>query len=207
MLKKVVAVLLGLLMIATGTLAERTVVTSMASEVNPNHLISVAVDAKISGYDPIHHTVGVTILIPERYRPDEILSLKVGDGIYTQGREITIRSISEDEGYLVLNAGQEDEVYLFESVDLNYWIMDVNDNTWVELATVNVPMSDRLLFLDEINPVTGEGLLYSTVHNQAEFLAQMKVADDPGFDRRNVKAVFDETGELALIRRIYVPWQ
>ena len=206
-MKKCVVLLLGLLMITMGAWAERTVVTSMASEVNPNHLISVAVDAKISGYDPIHHTVGVTILIPERYRPDEILSLKVGDGIYTQGREITIRSISEDEGYLVLNAGQEDEVYLFESVDLNYWIMDVNDNTWVELATVNVPMSDRLLFLDEIDPVTGEGLLYPTVHNQAEFLAQMKVTDDPGFDRRNVKAVFDETGELALIRRIYVPWQ
>ncbi len=207
MLKKCVVLLLGLLMITMGAWAERTVVTSMASEVNPNHLISVAVDAKITGCDPIHHTVGVTILIPERYRPDEILSLKVGDGIYTQGREITIRSISEDEGYLVLNAGQEDEVYLFESVDLNYWIMDVNDNTWVELATVNVPMSDRLLFLDEIDPVTGEGLLYPTVHNQAEFLAQMKVTDDPGFDRRNVKAVFDETGELALIRRIYVPWQ
>ena len=35
----------------------------------------------------------------------------------------------------------------------------------------------------------------------------MNAADDPGFAIRNVEVVFDEQGELALIRRFYVPWQ
>ena len=118
-----------------------------------------------------------------------------------------IRSISDVDGYLVFNEGAEDEVYLFESVDLNYWIMDVNDNTWLELATVSVPASERFIFLDGIDPVTGEGLLHPTVHNLEGFLELLGAEDDPGFDIRNVMVIFDEHGELALIRRYYVPWQ
>jgi hypothetical protein len=35
----------------------------------------------------------------------------------------------------------------------------------------------------------------------------MDATDDLGFDIRNVMVAFDEHGELALIRRYYVPWQ
>jgi len=129
------------------------------------------------------------------------------DVIFTQGHEVTIRTISEKDGYLILNEGGQDEVYLFESVDMNYWIMDDNDNTWTEFAVVSVPFSEHLLFLDDIDPATGEALLTPTVHNKADFLAIMDKTDDPGFDIRNVMVAFDEHGELALIRRYYVPWQ
>ena len=187
------------------TAADRTVVTSIAAEINPENLVSVAVNAKITSCE--EGTCTMVLLIPERYRQDEILGLNAGDGIFTQGREVAVRTISEKDGYLVLNEGAEDEVYLFESVDMNYWIMDVNDNTWTELAMVTVPVSEHLLFLDDINPATGEALLTPTVHNKAGFLEMMDAADDPGFDIRNVMAVFDEHGDLAIIRRSYVPWQ
>ena len=141
------------------------------------------------------------------YDPEEINALKVGDAIWTEGREVEIRSITERDGYIVLNADTDDDVWLFESVDLNYWIMDVNDNTWLEFATVTVPASGHLLFLDGINPSTGESLLHPTVYNEEDFMTLMNSADDPGFDIRNVEVVFDENGELALIRRFYVPWQ
>ena len=70
-----------------------------------------------------------------------------------------------------------------------------------------VPASGRLLFLDGINPETGEALLHPAVHNRENLLTLMNAADDPGFAIRNVEVVFDEQGELALIRRFYVPWQ
>lgn len=185
--------------------ADRKVATSIAAEFNPEALVSVAANAKITACD--ENTCAITLLVQERYIPDEILSLKVGDGIYTQGHEVTIRTISEKDGYLILNEGEQDEVYLFESVDMNYWIMDDNDNTWTEFAVVSVPVSEHLLFLDDIDPATGEALLTPTVHNKADFLAMMDATDDPGFDIRNVMVAFDEHGELALIRRYYVPWQ
>jgi len=210
-MKKLTALILAALVLAGITGAaladEHTVVTALAAEVNPDHPVSVAVDAKITGYDSGSNTASVVILVPERYNPEEIMALKIGDAIYTQGREVEIRTISEVDGYLVLNEGADDEVYLFESVDLNYWIMDINDNTWTEFATISVPVAEHMLFLDEIDPATGAGLLNPTVHNKAEFLKIMKNPDDPGFDIRNVKAVFDEDGKLALVRRFYVPWQ
>lgn len=184
---------------------DRTVATSIAAEFNPETLVSVALNAKIKACD--ENTCTMIPLAPERYLPDEILSLKVGDGIFTQGREVTVRTISEKDGYLVLNDGEEDEVCLFESVDMNYWIMNDDDHTWTEFETVTVPISEHLLFLDDIDPGTGEALLTPTVHNKADFLAMTDAADDPGFDIRNVMAAFDDRGELALIRRSYVPWQ
>ena len=204
-MKKLVSILFVLLMSISAAFAERTVVTALAAEVNPDHPVSVAVDAKIEGYTDDQFTI--TILVPERYDPEEISALRVGDGIYTQGREVEIASIGYRDGYLVLNADTEDEVYLFESVDLNYWIEGINDNTWLELATITVPASDRMLFLDGIDPDTGIGLLHPTVHNKEAFLKCMNAPDDPGFDIRNVEIVLDEEGQLALIRRFYVPWQ
>ena len=218
--KKLTAILLAFLLTVTLAAAESTysgaeeadhasagctVVTALASEVNPEHLVSVAADVKVLSYADGQFTI--TVLVPERYDPEEIRALKIGDAIYTQGREIEVRSLSEQDGYLVLNADADDSVWLFESVDLNYWIMDVNDNTWTELATVTVPASGHFLFLDGIDPYTGESLLHPTVYNEEVFLTVMNTEEDPGFDIRNVEAVFDEKGELALIRRFYVPWQ
>ena len=204
-MKKWIVLVLCCLMLAGSASAEHTVATSLAIEIDPENLVSIAFDAKIEGYADGAFTV--TILVPERYDPEDIGALQVGDGIYTQGREVEIRSISDVDGYLVFNEGAEDEVYLFESVDLNYWIMDVNDNTWLELATVSVPASERFIFLDGIDPVTGEGLLHPTVHNLEGFLELLGAEDDPGFDIYNVEAVTDEEGKLAVIRRFYVPWQ
>ena len=56
--------------------ADRKIVTSIAAEFNPEALISVAVNAKITACD--ESTCAITLLVPERYIPDEILSLKVG---------------------------------------------------------------------------------------------------------------------------------
>ena len=185
--------------------AERTVVTAVAAEINPEEPVSVAADAKILTCDG--STCTVILLVPERYRPDEILSLRAGDAIFTRGREVDVHTLSERDGYLVLNAGEENEVCLYESSDLYYRIMEEDDHTWTELATVRVPVSERLLFLDGIDPSTGEALMIPAVHNKADFLAMMESKDDPGFDIRNVMIAFDDRGELALIRRYYVPWQ
>jgi len=185
--------------------AEHTVVTALAAEVNPDHLVSIAFDAKIRSYADGLFTI--TILVPEQYDPEEIAALKIGDGIYTEGREIEVKSIEDKDGYLVLNANTDDEVILFESIDRNYRIAKFNDNTWLELATVTVPAAEGFLFLDGIDLHSGETLLHPTVHNLTDFLEQMKSSDDPGFDIRNVEVVIDEEGKLAIIKRFYVSWQ
>ena len=184
-MKRLIPALLALLVLIGSASAERTVVTALASEINPDNLVSVAFDAKINACDD--GVFNITILVPERYDPEEIKALKVGDGIFTEGREIEIRSITDRDGYIVLNADTEDEVYLYESIDMNYWIADDNDNTWVEFPSITVRASDHFIFLDGINPSTGESLLHPTVYNMAGFLERMNSTDDSGFDIRNVE--------------------
>ncbi len=214
-MKKLIALMMTTLMLISAAGAENVssdpqnkghyVVTALAAEVNPEEIALVAFDAKITACDG--NTATITILVPERYDPEEIKGLGVGDGIYTEGQEVEIRDITEADGYIVFNKDSEDEVFLFDAGDFSYWIADDNDNRWLELATVTVPVAEKCVFLDGINPKTGETLIHPTVYNMEGFLELMKSADDPGFDIRNVEVVIDEDGKLAVIRRFYVPWQ
>ncbi len=204
-MKRLIPALLAFLLLMGSASAERTAVTALASEINPGNLTSVAFDAKINSY--ADGVFNITILVPERYDPEEIKALKVGDAIFTEGHEVEIKSIIDQDGSIVLNADTEDEVCLYESIDMNYWIADDNDNTWVEFPPIAVQASEHLIFLDGINPSTGESLLHPTVYNMAGFLERMNSTDDSGFDIRNVEVVIDEEGKLAVIKRFYVPWQ
>ena len=97
-MKRLIPALLALLVLIGSASAERTGVTALASEINPDNLVSVAFDAKINACDD--GVFNITILVPERYDPEEIKALKVGDGIFTEGREIEIRSITDRDGYM-----------------------------------------------------------------------------------------------------------
>ncbi len=191
------------------------IVTALASEINPEKLALSAVNARITAYLPDENSLMVELIVPERYDRDEVLNLDVGDVICTQGKEITVQSISQDEsGYLVINKGDyefsEDSVWLYESMDGSYQIADWHDNTWTVLAKRNVPVEDTLMFLDGIDPSSGETLPMPTVHSSKEFITMLEkesAGDGPGFASNNVYVAFNESGQLALIYRFYVSWQ
>ena len=189
-------------------------ITALASEIDPEHLASVSVYARITGYAADENKLTVAPLVPERYDGAELLSLVPGDAIYTQGQEIVVQTIGEQYGYIVINDGEyqfsEDSIWLYEDADGCYVISDWDDIRWITLAEVSVPVQDGLLFLDGINPSSGEILDMPTVHSAAEFLEMLKTeaeGEGPGFDARNVFVVFNTDGQLALIQRYYVPWQ
>ena len=192
-------------------------ITAVASEINPEHLASVIVNARITGYSPDENALTVELLVPETYDRDEVLSLAVGDAIYTQGQEVVIETLSEAYGYLVINdsefAFSEGSIWLYEQEDGNFAIDNWGDASWMILAELKAPVKESLLFLDGINPSSGESLSVPTVHNAADFLAMLKAENGegeeggPGFAANNAVVVFDDAGQLAMIQRYYVPWQ
>jgi len=70
---RLIPALLALLVLIGSASAERTVVTALASETNPDNLVSVAFDAKINACDD--GVFNITILVPERYDPEEIWAI------------------------------------------------------------------------------------------------------------------------------------
>ncbi len=208
-MKKAIAVLI--LLMLTVSAASANTITCIATEPYMDEFVKYASFARVHDYDSDTNMIELELMIPEIFGGDDVKGLKVGDAIYTGGKEVVIESISEENGHIVLNKGDyefsEGSVWLDEMADGTYRPTVYEDWMWMENARIEVPVSDSFLFLDMIDPASGECLDKPTVHNAAEFLAMQNNPEDPGFKAHNVWVVLDESGELAVVYRFYVPWQ
>ncbi len=208
-MRKLIALLVLLALAVSAASAET--ITAMATEPYMDEFVKYASFARVHDYDSDTHMIELELMIPETFAAGDIEGLKVRDAIYTGGKEVAIESIDKENGYIILNKGDyefsEGSVWLEEILDGNYRPTVYGDWTWMENARIEVPVSDGFLFLDMIDPASGEMLEKPTVHNLAEFVAMQLKPEDPGFKAHNVWVVLDENGELAVVYRFYVPWQ
>ena len=196
--------------------ASAEVITALATEVNPEHLEKTSSYARILGYNEKENTLTVQLIVPEIFSQEDVEALKVGDSIYTGGQEVTIETIEKVDhwgDYIRINDGS---VNLSRRADGsgNFAAVSEWDDayTWLELAEIECPVQDSLLFLDYINDETGNPLELPVVHTAMELTARLTEEDASeafvvGFTADNVYVVFDGEGNLAPIHRFYVPWQ
>ena len=189
--------------------AERKVVTALATKINPDDLSSTLVDARIKSFNKEDNTMTLEIIIPEFYDAEEIRSLQIGDAIYTQGHEVTVNAINEYDCFITIVQDDDEVITIATDGETVYPIQDGDDFSWITLTTVTVPVPPHLIFLDGIDPATGEDLPLPTVHSAEEFIAILegKNKSDPGFDLNNVEIVFDSDAQPVIVRRHYVVWQ
>ena len=209
-MKKILCMVLCLcLLIPAMVCAERKVVTAVAAEINPDNLKSVLVDARIRAYSKEDSTITVDIITPELYDPEEIKSLAEGDGIYTQGHEMTVESINHYDTFLTIVSGEE-VLTLFTDME-PYGSYDGDFPLWTTLATVTVPVYDDVIYLDDVDPATGDSLPLPTVHSAEEFRSGLAAddAEKPAFAANYYTMVFNSEGNLIEVRRQYVNtnWQ
>lgn len=197
------------LLIPAMALAERKVVTALATKINPDDLSNTLVDARIKSYNKEENTITLEIIVPEFYDADEIKSLQIGDAIYTQGHEVTVNAINEYDCFIAVVQDDDEVITIATDGETVYPIQDGDDFSWITLTTVTVPVPPHLIFLDGIDPATGEDLPLPTVHSAEEFIAILegKNKSDPGFDLNNTEIVFDSDVQPVIIRRNYVVWQ
>ena len=209
-MKKLLCMVLCLcLLIPAMASAERKVITALATNINPDDLSSTLVDARIKSYNKEENTITLEIIVPEFYDADEIKSLQIGDAIYTQGHEVTVNAINEYDCFIAVVQDDDEVITIATDGETVYPIQDGDDFSWITLTTVTVPVPPHLIFLDGIDPATGEDLSLPTVHSAEEFIAMLEGKDksDPGFDLNNVEIVFDSDVQPVIIRRNYVVWQ
>ena len=209
-MKKLLSMILCLcLLIPAMVSAERKVVTALATKINPDDLSSTLVDARIKSFNKEDNTMTLEIIIPEFYDAEEIRSLQIGDAIYTQGHEVTVNAINEYDCFITIVQDDDEVITIATDGETVYPIQDGDDFSWIMLTTVTVPVPPHLIFLDGIDPATGEDLPLPTVHSAEEFIAILegKNKSDPGFDLNNTEIVFDSDVQPVIIRRNYVVWQ
>ena len=210
-MKKLLCMVLCLcLLIPVMVTAERKVITPQPTRINPDDLSSTYVDARIKSYNKEDGTMTLEIIFPESYDMEDIKNLQIGDAIYTQGHEVTVDAISDYGTSIVVIQNDPDELIdIATDVPTGCPIIDTDDLSWVTLGTVNVLIPLDLIFLDGIDPATGEDLPLPTVHDYKEFIAMLEHGDDsdPGFDLNNVRIVFDSEARPVIVRRHYVVWQ
>ena len=213
-MKRILSILLLCMLLIPAAQADN-VVTALATEVNPEHLASVAVHARVLDFDAAARSMKLELIVPEVFPRDGVESLQVGDGIYTDGAEVRIETIERDEtGSVSINGGgyeyEKGKVWLVEDRDGNYRPMNYNNWLWLTLTVLDVPVDDGLIFLDGVDPETGTAQDLPRVHTADEFLRMLEAEADSqgiGFGTDNVYVVFDADGIVKMISRFYVPWQ
>ena len=161
--------------------------------------------ADLSDYDAETGTRTAVLKEAITLDPAVMADLKVGGTLELGDQTVEIENIETyDEGDVLIN--DELELRLAEGVVRAYqYEAEIMDT----LAEMRVVIPETAVFLDEIDPATGEILETATTHTAAEFIRILSenAETDPGFATENTNITFNDEGELTQIQRFYVPWQ
>ena len=206
-MKKPIIPLLAALMTLASACACAKTVAPMPVRLNPDAVANQAVYVRLRGIDWRAETVTVALCEPETFAREDIETLQAGDVLLSGGEKMTISSIQEDLPAVLIHS-EEDAFALWENADGDYESMLYDRRVFTVAGERTFELSDDLIFLDGIDPSTGEALTLPTAHTLRELKAIMTgAAYDPGFAADNAYMVFDDEREAVVLARFYVPWQ
>ena len=156
----------------------------------------------LTEYKTDENTVQAEVRRPIRLDQDILAALEVGD-VLTIGQEsYEVETLERDEFGATVN----------DEIRLDYGEEDVRvseyEHDFMEtIAVLTLEIPENLVFLDGIDPETGEILDEPAEHTAAEFAGMLAAGGFPDFASDNVYVTFDENGEMAKVERFYTPWQ
>jgi hypothetical protein len=157
---------------------------------------------RLSDYSAEENTVQAEVLQEILLDREDVDALKVGDELTIGNESVTVNTLEKDEYGVMVN----DEIFLAYAGGTDV-IPSMYDHTYYEtIATLTLEIPDSLIFMDGIDPSSGEMLDEMTEHTAAEFKDMLAAGTLPGFDEDNVYVTF-ENGEMVLVERFYTPWQ
>ena len=143
----------------------------------------------------------------ERFDGEDIRALQVGDVIVTDGEEVKVESITVDADVWV-NKGRNTELRLCENSFGEFERVMENDMVpWIALGSFETELNEYTLFLDWVNPETGEGLDAPAVRDAAFLLRDLPNTETVGYDCKAVKIIYDSSNQPYAIWRFYSPAQ
>ncbi len=162
--------------------------------------------AQINGVDEADNALVVMLREPVEITAAEAAALAEGDTLALgEDESVVIETIEKDEfdGYMV-----NGEIELLKQENGNFRVLQMEAEYMVNVAEVRIPVTEQLIFLDGIDPETGDILDEASMHTGADLLAILRAGTDSvGFASDNVRVKFDGDGNAVTIERFYTPWQ
>ncbi len=159
--------------------------------------------ADLTDYDPETNTVQAELKRAIALDPETVAGLEEGDTLALGAfSEVIEKMAAEEDGSILIN----DEILLTpkgESVNAFFYEQQLTET----FAVLTLEVPENLIFLDQIDPETGEILDDMTEHTAAEWIAMLTEGGYPDFASENVYITFGEDGQLTTVTRIYTPWQ
>ena len=204
-----VGILLSVLPVLSA--AEKKIVKPLPASLDPLRLSRVNAYGRITAYNEDDYSATVEFCVPELYDGEEILSLKPGDIIVSQGREVEVHSIDVSGDYgetftmLWINDMADDPEDIFWMfINSSGECSHLKDECTVLmfLDPVQISLDNLTVFLDTKTPDTVSQL--PAVYTPEEFLAKLTGngnADDSNFASDTFWFIFDDYGSLVSIWR------
>lgn len=208
-MKKKTLLLLAALLTMLAAAAGADVINPLPSAVDLWSVANQAVYVRVLDFDWRAETVTVALCDVETFDRESIQAMTAGDVIVSGGRRIEVRTIREDAPVMIVNEDDE-ALALWEKDDGNYQSTSgyTDMGVWTVVGERTFELSDDLIFLDGIDPSTGDPLTLPTAHTLRELRQIVEgEAYDPGFSAQNAYMVFDDEQEAVVLARFYVPWQ
>lgn len=190
------------MMISIDFLTELDFIPTNVPVVNARTFAGQEFVTNLSDYDPETNTVQAEVKQRITLDPEYVDSLQVGDGILLGAESTIIKTLEQDDEGLLING----EIYLAYAGD-EVWVSLYDEPYMQTLATLRVGIPETLVFLDFIDPESGEALEEPTEHTGTELAALLAEDSTASFAVNNVYVTFDENGEMAKVERYYSPRQ
>jgi len=205
-MKKLIAVIaaLALAVCAVATASAETVKPNPAT-IDINNLENLYVTTDIALKDD--NTMTLTLYEPERFAPEAIAAVKVGDTIVTDGEEVAITSIDRDGPDYVFNQGTETEMLFCDGGKYFEHSMENDNVPWIKIGSMDKEILEYYPILDWVDPKTGECYDEVVVYRGDKLKELLKDPEGASFDVKNVHVLYDGNNEIQLIWRFYSPLQ
>ena len=158
--------------------------------------------ARLTDYNAEENTVQAEVLRAILLDREAVDALKAGDELVIGNDSVTVETLEKDEYGVTIN--EEINLVYGDGTDV---FPSFYDHPYYEaIASLTLAIPDSLVFMDGIDPSSGEMLDEATEHTAAEFVAMLADGSMPGFDEDNVYVTI-ENGEMIQVERFYTPWQ
>ncbi len=203
-MKKTLALLLTVLLLALACCASAQTVSALPSEILRTLVAGKIFDGTVSGYGFNGETYNLNVTLYERVHvaAADLESLQAGDEMNLMLEFVTVKTVEKDEfGYTVTDEWNN-VLNFYPDDDGSYYCVNDTEHTLMRpVIQFDCVLAKDFQFVDASDPDLDAEPVTGTVEDVVRGYEEGSY-----FTEENTILTFDENGALLTVMRVYTPW-